>query len=193
MLLERLIKDENRLNIEGEATSAFFAVSLSDRKSNKDKRYKKQDSRAQSKVKCFYCKKKGNMARECYKKQRDKQKEAEKVKKNTAFVASVSQGGNNKLPVVLFCKEEPALNSMHAGTIWLTDSGATLYMTYRREWLTDFEPTNGELVSLGNNEQCKVTSSGTVTIDKWINGKWEEARIETNVLLVPDIKETCSP
>ncbi|KAG7197602.1 hypothetical protein KM043_006040 [Ampulex compressa] len=109
VLLERLIKEENRLNIEGEASSTFSAVSLSDRKSNKDKGYKKQDSRAQSKVECFYCKKKGHMA------------------------------------------------------------------------------PSGELVSLGNNEQCKVTGSGTVMIDKWINGKWEEARIE-NVLLVPDIK-----
>ncbi|KAG7189394.1 hypothetical protein KM043_018521 [Ampulex compressa] len=151
VLLERLIKEENRLNIEGEVTSAFFAVSLSDRKSNKDKRYKKQDSRAESKVECFYCKKKGHMARECYKKQRDKQKEAKKVKENSAFVASVSQGRSNKLPVVPFCKEKVALTSMDAGTIQLTDSGASRYMTYRREWFTDFEPANGELVSPGNN------------------------------------------
>ncbi|KAG7199865.1 hypothetical protein KM043_014314 [Ampulex compressa] len=76
---------------------------------------------------------------------------------------------------------------MDACTIWLTDSGASRHMTYRHKWLTYFEPASGELVSLGNNEQCKVTGSGTVTIDKWIKGKWEKARIE-NVLLVPDSK-----
>lgn len=79
------------------------------------------------------------------------------------------------------------LNSVKPEDIWITDSGASRHMTYRREWLTEFKPTDGEVVSLGNSEQCKVTGNGTVTVDKWVDSEWKSARIE-NVLLVPDIK-----
>lgn len=84
-------------------------------------------------------------------------------------------------------KEIQILNSLVPEDVWITDSGASRHMTYRHDWLIEFKPTDGEVVSLGNSEQCKVTGSGTVTIDKWINGEWKPARIE-NVLLVPDIK-----
>lgn len=102
VLLERLIKEENRLTVEGKATSAFLAVNVSDRKnrsSNGDKENRnnrQSDNRAKSKVECFYCKKKEHLARECYKKQRGKQKETEKVGENSAFVATVQNTWRNR-------------------------------------------------------------------------------------------------
>lgn len=74
VLLERLIKEENRLTIEGDTTSAFSAVSVGKQKrgssGSKDKRNNRQsENREKSKVECFYCKKRGHLAHECYKKQ----------------------------------------------------------------------------------------------------------------------------
>lgn len=53
--------------------------------------------------------------------------------------------------------------------------------------MVDFKTADGEVVSLGNGGHCKVTGSGTVMIDRLVDGEWEQAQIE-NVLLVPDIK-----
>lgn len=124
-------------------TSAFSAVSLSDRKGripddSKDKGNKKQENKVKPKVKCFYCKKKGYLARECCKKQRDRQREPNKINENSAFVATVSRQAN-KLPVVPSSKEIQVLNSLDPEDIWITDSGASRHMTYRREWLIEFK------------------------------------------------------
>ena len=34
---------------------------------------------------------------------------------------------------------------------WITDSGASFHMTYKREWLTEFRPCVNKNVMLGNN------------------------------------------
>lgn len=92
-MLERLIKEESRLNIEAETTSAFSAVShrkkcvSRDNKGKKDNR--QSERRDKSQEECYYCKKKGHFARKCYKKKRDKQHESGKDSENNAFVATV--------------------------------------------------------------------------------------------------------
>lgn len=192
VLLERLIKEENRMTIEGEATSAFSVVSVSGKNrgfsGNKEKRNNRQsENRAKSKVECFYCKKKGHIARECYKRQRDKQRDTGKVGENSAFVATVRNSQQNKMSVQPSNGEVQKLKTMNPEDIWITDSGASRHMTYRRDWLTEFKTVVGEVVSLGNGGQCEVTGSGTVIIEKLIDGEWKPAQIE-NVLLVPDIK-----
>jgi len=189
VLLERLIKEENRLKVESEATSAFSAVSIGERKfkNAKDIKNKGQtDHKTKSKVECFYCKKKGHIARECYKKQRDKCKQTDKTDGQSAFVATISKQGGNRLSTPTH-REVQELSSSNMEDVWITDSGASRHMTYRREWLFDFQPINGEVVSLGNGGQCKVAGSGTVFIHKLVDGDWTPAKIE-NVLLVPDIK-----
>ncbi|XP_029665843.1 uncharacterized protein LOC115237128 [Formica exsecta] len=124
----------------------------------------------------------------CYKKKRDKEKDTDNDRENNAFVATVPSMKNNKWEVPPSSEAIQELKSMNSEDTWITDSGASRHMTYRREWLTDLTPLAGELVSLGNSGQCKVTGSGTVIIDKLVNGKWQQARIE-DVLLVPDIKK----
>ena len=70
---------------------------------------------------------------------------------------------------------------------WLTDSGASRHITFRREWLTDFrELSEGNTVSLGNDKQCRVVGIGTAEIEKYVHGKWKSSRIE-NVLYVPEM------
>lgn len=151
-LLERLIKEECRLTIKSETTSAFSAVSTDDKKNrdprgNKDrKNYRQSDQHNKSQQECYYCKKRGHFARECYKKKRDKQKDTDKDRENNAFVATVPSMKNNKWEVPPSSEAIQELKSMNSEDTWITDSGASRHMTYRREWLTDLTPLAGELV-----------------------------------------------
>lgn len=45
-----------------------------------------------------------------------------------------------------------------------------------------------DYVALGDDKQCKIVNKGTVLIEKLINDKWCEARIE-KVLYVPKLKK----
>lgn len=158
VLLERLIKEESRLSIEGE-TSAFSAVSHRKKCASRDNKCKKDNSKSErhdkSQEECYYCKKKGHFARECYKKKRDKQHESGKDNENNAFVATVPDKQYNEWMGYPSSGEMLELKSMKSEDTWITDSGASRHMTYRREWLIDFKPVVGEVVSLGNGGQCK--------------------------------------
>ena len=74
--------------------------------------------------------------------------------------------------------------------VWLTDSGASRHLTYRREWLTDYRAygSSNDSIRLGDNEICQIVGAGTVHIKKLIDGVWRDGRIE-NVLYVPKLKK----
>jgi len=67
---------------------------------------------------------------------------------------------------------------------WITDSGASCYDLLTR--VID-KSVEGEMVSLGNDKQCNVSGKETVLIKRFINGHWEEGKIE-EVLFVLQIK-----
>lgn len=71
---------------------------------------------------------------------------------------------------------------------WLTDSGASRHISYRREWFSNLRPSNGGMVIFGNDGECKVEGVGTIHIEKFVHGQWSEGRIE-NVLYVPKIRK----
>lgn len=52
----------------------------------------------------------------------------------------------------------------------------------------EFHPENGGQISLGDNATCEVTDTGTILIDRLVNGKWCEARIE-NVFYAPKLRK----
>jgi len=62
--------------------------------------------------------------------------------------------------------------------VWLTDSGASRHITFRRDWLVDFKASTGETISLGDNAACEVHGTGTVLIEKHVDDTWEQGRIE---------------
>lgn len=61
-------------------------------------------------------------------------------------------------------------------------------MTFRREWLTEFRPINGETVSFGDDGECGVTGIGKVKIQRLVNGIWRDGVLE-DVLLVLHVKK----
>lgn len=90
---ERLLKEENRLITEEEAIGALMTLS----KKKDFKRSKNQNSRAKSRNpekfqgECFYCKKKGYIARDCRKRKRDNiDKVSKRNSESSAFVVSIN-------------------------------------------------------------------------------------------------------
>lgn len=188
VLLERLIKEENKLTTEDDTTSAFAVTSSNKRKTGQQTKHTSRKNKTtdsnKSNVECHYCKKKGHYIRE---RKKDYQDKTEKKTSDSAFLAETSPKVHKQLQSLVLSSENTAI-SRDLKEIWITDSGASRHITYRRHWLHDLQPREGDTVSLGDDGQCAVKGVGTVHIEKLINGKWIKARIE-NVLYVPSLKK----
>lgn len=60
--------------------------------------------------------------------------------------------------------------------MWITDSGASKHITFRRDWLVNMKSVSSETVSLGDEGVCEVRGIGTVEIIKWANGDWSKTK-----------------
>jgi len=89
-----------------------------------------------------------------------------------------------------FAIEVDANELMDAATkdIWLLDSGVSKHMTFRQDWLSELQPCENEHVSLGDGTTCSVKGNGSVYIERLVNGKWLQGKLE-NVLYVPDLNK----
>lgn len=195
MLLERLIKEESRLATEDSATSALVTEKQRGARAKTNVRSgKKGDQERSTTAECFYCKKKGHFARDCRKRKRDRKFESNAMNdENSAFVITQQRTKYSR------SRDAKHNNRNHSNGLvrklldsdisdtWITDSGASRHMTYRRDWLTDFKSVHGEVVSLGDGKQCAVSGRGTVNIEKHVDGRWQKGRID-DVLYVPHIK-----
>lgn len=66
--------------------------------------------------------------------------------------------------------------------IWLADSGASMHMTYRREYFSSLQPVKEiSSVKIANNKILPVTGIGIVVICEEINGRQQERELR-NVL-----------
>ena len=85
------------------------------------------------------------------------------------------------------CTNYVNYTSVDISNYFLIDSGASKHMTYRREWFSEFRPSSGETVKLGNEGICNVEGIGKIFIERYVNGKWQPDYLE-NVLYVPKMK-----
>ncbi|XP_071637504.1 uncharacterized protein [Temnothorax longispinosus] len=163
-LLERLIREEQSLSEEGDSAGALAVARQSNSKGDsrsKDESDKKIKKRSKKNVECYRCQEKGvYYASQCPKKK--------------------SQGENNNNNK---CQVQELL-SADIKDVWITDSGASEHITFRREWLEDLRSVKDEKVLLDDDGECEVTGIGKVRIEKLVDGKWESGLIE-NVLLMP--------
>ncbi|KOB72135.1 Uncharacterized protein OBRU01_11181 [Operophtera brumata] len=91
--------------------------------------------------------------------------------------------------MLAFHVEEVANTAESYDDVWLLDSGASVHMTFRKDFFLNLElfSDGGErLVKLGNQQNVKVCGMGTVMIKKFINGQWEE-NILNDVIYVPEL------
>lgn len=155
-------------------------------------------------IECYYCKKKGHLKMNCRKRIREEQSGHSEKDSVGAFITTCSNRANNgsdecavregsvgnredSRRATTVDQEERLLN-LDTEEVWLTDSGASRHITFRKDWLSEFCPSDNEIVSLGNNCQLKSLGSGTVYIKKLVNVMWKDGRID-NVLYVPTIRK----
>lgn len=188
-LIERLIKEEMRITADDSLPSAFtVAMNIKSDSVNKGKHLTNKSSG----ITCYRCHRKGHFARSC----------SQKNKKNneykpTAFVASLSEVSENShkagkveqgQSVALLSHQPRGIMTRDSCDVWLADSGASRHISYRREWFIDYRSIYGEVVALGDNDECNVVGCGSIAIDNLIDGRWRRDIIE-NVLHVPKTKK----
>ena len=115
-------------------------------------------------MKCYKCKEKGHLARTCPSRQKNGGERNENESRDYAFVVSSEESkGRSKVrdksdePFREIIDKVLAADNAEA---WLTESGASRHITYRREWFDDFTPSNCGTVVLGSNGQCEVKRKG---------------------------------
>lgn len=157
-------------------------------KSNKNKQYNQErqktsgEQRLKRQVTCFYCQKRGHIAKECRKKKKElhshNSTEKDQKKDNTSESSAF---------VVEACTNE--LMSFASKDVWYLDSGASKHMTFRHDWFSELQPFENEYVSLGNGTTCKVMGRGTIHIKRLVNGKWLDGKME-DVFYVPSLSKS---
>lgn len=178
-LQARLIREEARLKSDGDEGASALAASRQVRDKKKKKRSKK-------KVECYKCHELGHFARECKK---DKNHKSDSNGKDECDCAFIGIKPSAMASPAASCESVTKLKQAKQKEIWLTDSGASAHMTFRREWFAEYQPSSqGGTVVLGDNEECPVLGSGTINIKKFVNGVWVQSTIN-NVLYVPGLKK----
>lgn len=115
---------------------------------------------------CYKCNKHGHISKYCKTKRKDQTKKDENENGYVAvFSASTSNNKNN----------------------WFIDSGASMHLTMRKDWLYDLSPAPVTSIRIANDKMLEVKGCGKVNMsitDK--NGKTQNIQI-TNVLYVPEL------
>lgn len=156
-----MIREETCLNAENNSETSALATLKGLRKSN-DKRIKKDKKTQKDKkdIECYKCHEYGHFARECKTEKRRKGERSNNQSGDCAFVVEGDASEAKCVQSARACESRKvARDVLAAGQVdaWITDSGASAYMTPRREWLTDYrENKNGDTVVLGDNEECDV-------------------------------------
>ena len=193
-LEERLIKQEGRMTAEDEEASAFVTAKFENKQ--------KQKADDPDVKKCYSCGIPGHFAKNCRKRHRKRGKRRENSSNVNGAGKENRHGGTKDVDALVvevdvnytssndsqYDDDVRHVMQMNPEDSWLLDSGASRHVTFRRDWLTEFKPSSGEKVTLGDDDVCDITGEGTVNILKCVNGSWEQYRIE-GVLYVPRLKK----
>lgn len=161
-LIERLIKEEQRLTITDKAAEALATMSIGKRndKQISNKKFNNSNFKIKDKksIECYFCHKLGHFARDCR-----KRKHTQRYKRddNSAGQMSNEQRSNsdNNVFVVTEVEKDILKDIADNQDIWLLDSGASKHMSFQKIWFDNFVEIN-ESVCLGDNSTCKMKGRG---------------------------------
>lgn len=151
-LIERLIKEEQRLTVVDTTAEALATTSI-DKRNDKQINNKKSDnssSRIKDKktVECYFCHKLGHYARDCR-----KRKSSQKYKRNDnsgGQMSSEQKPSSDNHGAFIITEIENNIMNADTRDVWLLDSGASKHMSFQRYWFDNFIEIN-ESVCLGDN------------------------------------------
>lgn len=182
-LTSRLLDEDVSLSASDNFETALATSSNVDRKVTREEN-RQRLKLDKSKIICYKCQKKGHFAKECRGEKKPRNIEKQDVRHKSY---QSSQQGNYSA----FIHENNILNTQFNldNEVWILDSGATSHMTYRRDFLSDFEAFNDDtVVVLGNGQELTIKGKGNVKVKKLVNNKWFDATI-VNVLYVPNLNK----
>lgn len=168
-LTARLMDEEASLTSEEQNEVALVAAQVKEKPGKSFNNENKSAENKKHRFICYNCNKRGHFAKDC------------RAKKSNQ---------NQQSNMLAFHVEENANLIESYDDVWLLDSGASVHMTFRKDFFFNLELFNDEnqrIVKLGNQQSLKVCGIGTVLIKKLINGQWEE-NILKEVIYVPDLR-----
>lgn len=135
----------------------------------KQKKAKKNETSKLSKVKCYRCKAFGHYMNKCPKNTEGDTGDKTQEKKSSALSAVFLSGNFN-------------------ATDWYIDSGASVHLTARKDWLTNITTdTNLKEIMVANKSTVAVICSGDIALKSIINdGKFHDVTIK-NAMYVPEL------
>ncbi|UYV62468.1 hypothetical protein LAZ67_2000715 [Cordylochernes scorpioides] len=156
------------------SSSTALMANAYENKQNMKGKVTKSNEFFQKTRECYFCHRKGHLAKDCrYAKQnklKDKEKDETKLKLNSKLSESLISERFNE-------QDED---------IWIGDSGATNHITRNASFYTSYRdfPTQ-QTVKVGSNEKLIAYGSGTITIETCVKGKWQTHYL-TDVCIKPE-------
>ena len=187
-LINRIIHEDKRLcDAEDKLSSQALQVQAlqiqsrrNDTQSGRAPKYdnKKRVENWKKRTKCAICKEKGHWAKECPKRGGNKKSDSAQ---QSAFSSTASAFTSDVSAFYLKTTDSDE-------NIWLADSGASMHMTFRKEFFTFLNPLAGtRYVKIAGNKILLAAGMGTVVISEQVSGKFIERELQ-NVLLVPELR-----
>ncbi|UYV61340.1 hypothetical protein LAZ67_1004471 [Cordylochernes scorpioides] len=167
------IRIQQRDECSASSSTALMANAYENKQNMKGKATKSNEN-FQKTRECYFCHRKGHLAKDCryakQKKLKEKEKDETKLKLNSNLSESLISERFNE-------QDED---------IWIGDSGATNHITRNASFYTSYKdfPTQ-QTVKVGSNEKLIAYGSGTITIKTCVKGKWQTHYL-TDVWYVPN-------
>ena len=180
-LIARIIREDTRLAAAA-AVDDFSSLVLQVQKLHMKKQGKCREERKREiedlkkRTKCAYCGERGHWVRECPARLLCEKRDGEygPTKSADAFICDLNAFCSNVIDT--------------DGNIWYADSGASMHMTFKKEYFTSLKPVNSNFsIKVADNKVLPATAMGTILIREILNRK-VVVRELNNVLLVPGLK-----
>ncbi|XP_076475174.1 uncharacterized protein LOC143302782 [Bombus vancouverensis nearcticus] len=111
---------------------------------------------------CFICKRKGHTSKNCFKNnKRSNSRDNQEPRNQNRDHSGIGLLGSTS-----------AIQATNPG-VWIIDSGATDYMTGRREWFGVFEEFDNTVkIKIGDGTFIDACGKGKIKVETFVDGKW---------------------